>query len=128
MIVVGCTAQGNLFTHHDIDLFPACFVSLTATTPSTWHVDLILILWPIFFVAATQQDPHQKPRDFKKSVEWVAERARKTAVIVRLPRPAQGASTFDGLRSNVASLEQTDEPPYWETTLPPQQSDRKQVR
>ncbi|CAN0234313.1 unnamed protein product, partial [Ectocarpus sp. 8 AP-2014] len=30
--------------------------------------DLLLILWPLCFVAAAQQDPHLKPRTFKKSV------------------------------------------------------------
>lgn len=28
-----------------------------------------MILWPIFFVAASQQDPQYKPRDFKKAVK-----------------------------------------------------------
>ncbi|CAM9347653.1 unnamed protein product, partial [Ectocarpus sp. 12 AP-2014] len=36
--------------------------------------DLLLILWPLCFVAATQQDPHLKPRTFKKSVIRGAER------------------------------------------------------
>ena len=27
-----------------------------------------MILWPIFFVAASHQDPHLKPRNFKKTV------------------------------------------------------------
>eukprot|EP00752_Nemacystus_decipiens_P016554 g14796.t1 len=30
--------------------------------------DLLMILWPIFFVAASHQHPHLKPRNFKKSV------------------------------------------------------------
>lgn len=30
--------------------------------------DLLLLLWPVFFVAATRQDPHLKVRNFKKSV------------------------------------------------------------
>lgn len=27
-----------------------------------------MLLWPIFFVAASQQRPHLKPRNFKKAV------------------------------------------------------------
>ena len=50
------------------------------------------------------------------------------AVTVRIPRPVKGASTFDGLRSNPGRSDQTDEPPHWETTLPPHQSQRQQVR
>ena len=128
MTCVPCTVQGNLFTYRDIDLFPACVVSSIATIPSMWHVDLILILWPIFFVAATQETPHQQLRDLKKSVGWVAERAVDAAVTVRIARPVKGASTFDGLRSNPGRSDQTDEPPHWETTLPPHQSQRQQVR
>ncbi|CAB1102054.1 unnamed protein product [Ectocarpus sp. CCAP 1310/34] len=30
--------------------------------------DLLMIIWPIFFVAASRQDPHLKPRNFKESV------------------------------------------------------------
>ncbi|CAB1108528.1 unnamed protein product [Ectocarpus sp. CCAP 1310/34] len=30
--------------------------------------DLLMLVWPIFFVAASRQDPHLKPRNFKKSV------------------------------------------------------------
>lgn len=30
--------------------------------------DLLLLLWPVFFVAATRQNPHLKVRNFRKSV------------------------------------------------------------
>lgn len=79
--------------------------------------DLILILWPIFFVAATQQDPHLKPRDFKKSAEWVAERARGAAESASIPRQVKGATTFEGVRPTVNFPEQAAEPPYWESRL-----------
>ncbi|CAM9827146.1 unnamed protein product, partial [Hapterophycus canaliculatus] len=37
--------------------------------------DLLLILWPIFFVTASRQQPHLKVRNFKKAVVRGSERA-----------------------------------------------------
>lgn len=92
--------------------------------------DLLLILWPLFFVAATQQDPHMKPRDFKKIAGWAVESAKVAASTSGLARPSEGATTFDGLRSGAGRRERPAEPPYWEAAVPPQrqQSERNQVR
>ena len=39
--------------------------------------DLILIVWPIFFVAVSYEPPHLKPRNFRESAARVTETATK---------------------------------------------------
>lgn len=39
--------------------------------------DLILIAWPIFFVAVSYEPPHLKPRNFRESAARVTETATK---------------------------------------------------
>lgn len=49
--------------------------------------DILLILWPLFFVAATRQDPHLKPRTFKKSVVRGIERTAGITKAIARPGP-----------------------------------------
>ena len=51
------------------------------------RVDLILILWPIFFVAVTRQEPRPKPRKFSKPARKIAEKIGLAGTTVHLPRP-----------------------------------------
>eukprot|EP00903_Cladosiphon_okamuranus_P009900 g9402.t1 len=49
-----------------IEIDPLDVAELFGNVGGFW--DLLMILWPIFFVAASQQDPHLKPRNFRKTV------------------------------------------------------------
>ena len=86
--------------------------------PPCKSADLLLILWPIFFVAATQQEPQLKPRTFKKSITRGAERA--AGIAKAIPRPAQTRrSTSVGPCDsfNISRMEEAR--PSWDRTLPP---------
>ncbi|CAM9707380.1 unnamed protein product [Ectocarpus fasciculatus] len=64
--------------------------------------DLLMIMWPIFFVAASRQDPHLKPRNFKKSVAKGIEGLRI------------GEDKHSGARDDFNSSHHVEERPYWE--------------
>lgn len=51
--------------------------------------DLILIVWPILFVAASYEAPYLKPRNFRKSVMRATETATKV-----FPARVQGSTSF----------------------------------
>ncbi|CAM9655141.1 unnamed protein product, partial [Ectocarpus sp. 13 AM-2016] len=85
--------------------------------------DLLLLLWPIFFISASRQDPHLKGRNFKKSVTRGSDR------VVDLTRRVNSAASLDlpyrlrrkaGDRQSNATDEDEERPPAWETggTLP----------
>lgn len=84
--------------------------------------DLLLLLWPIFFISASRQDPHLKGRNFKKSVTRGSDR------VVDLTRRVNNASLDlphrlrrkTGDRKSNATDEDEERPPAWETggTLP----------
>lgn len=68
--------------------------------------DLILIIWPIVFVAASYEAPHLKPRNFRKSVMRVTETATKV-----LPARVQGSTSFtlEGrMRSQIDTYQEED--------------------
>ncbi|CAB1105832.1 unnamed protein product [Ectocarpus sp. CCAP 1310/34] len=79
--------------------------------------DLILILWPIFFVAISRPEPHLKPRNFKKSVARTVERASGVTKTVanlgpmrrlesmEMRNKTSGASLEDGFQEEPAPLE-----------------------
>eukprot|EP00904_Undaria_pinnatifida_P010891 jgi/Undpi1/6932/HiC_scaffold_21.g09406.m1 len=70
--------------------------------------DLILILWPIFFVAATREGPRVKPRNFRKSVSRVAERAKIVNPKTAFQRPLKRSMPV-GCQSG-RSLSASDQP------------------
>ncbi|CAM9518546.1 unnamed protein product [Laminaria digitata] len=81
--------------------------------------DLILILWPICFVAATRESPRLKPRNLKKSVTRAAERAKGLKSTVSIARQLRRSMPTDGLSGR--RVQRTDQPverPYWEPTQP----------
>eukprot|EP00904_Undaria_pinnatifida_P008136 jgi/Undpi1/4452/HiC_scaffold_17.g07806.m1 len=83
--------------------------------------DLILLLWPIFFVAATRENPTLKPRNLKKSVQRVG---TSIGFAASLKRSSSGSS--DSSRC-VHPLEQPGERPYWESHRPAYKSARALV-
>ncbi|CAM9401821.1 unnamed protein product [Ectocarpus fasciculatus] len=82
--------------------------------------DLLLILWPLFFVAATQQDPHLKPRTFKKSVIRGAERAAGVTKVLARAAPMRHSSTAKQAAA-VDGFEESEEAPPWERNPAPRQ-------
>lgn len=89
--------------------------------PLLRRIDLILILWPIFFVAATRQDPHLKPRDFKRSAEIVGGVTGFTGVTASLAGPLKrtmARGDKGGREIDVDATEHQIERPYWEDSPP----------
>ncbi|CAM9989958.1 unnamed protein product [Ectocarpus sp. 12 AP-2014] len=82
--------------------------------------DLLLILWPLCFVAATQQDPHLKPRTFKKSVVRGAERAASVSKAIARAAPINPSNTKSA-SSAVDGFEDEEEVPAWDRRPAPQQ-------
>lgn len=83
------------------------------------RTDLILVLWPIFFVAATRQDPHLKPRDFRRSAETVAGVTGFTGVTATLAGPLKRTMARGDRGGREIDVDATDrqiERPYWEDT------------
>lgn len=81
--------------------------------------DLILILWPIFFVAATRQEPHLKPRDFKKPAAILAGKPSLAGVTASLPRPLKRRMSTGGQTGRTIDIaEHQIERPYWEPPSP----------
>eukprot|EP00903_Cladosiphon_okamuranus_P013102 g12221.t1 len=87
--------------------------------------DLLLILWPLCFVAATQQEPTLKPRTFRKSIIRGAERAAGVKKVVARVAPIRRNSSA---ASAVDSFAGAQELPYWEHKQPsPRQSEPPRV-
>ncbi|CAM9171945.1 unnamed protein product, partial [Ectocarpus sp. 8 AP-2014] len=84
--------------------------------------DLLLILWPLCFVAATQEDPHLKPRTFKKSVMRGAERAAGVTKVIARAVPMRHSGTTRQAAA-VDGFEGSEEVPPWER----QPAQRQQV-
>eukprot|EP00904_Undaria_pinnatifida_P008146 jgi/Undpi1/4461/HiC_scaffold_17.g07815.m1 len=80
--------------------------------------DLILILWPIFFVSATRESPTLKPRNLRKSVVRAAERAKNVTPTVVLPRPLRRTMSVNGGSRSIQTSDQPVEVPYWENPPP----------
>eukprot|EP00904_Undaria_pinnatifida_P000588 jgi/Undpi1/1052/HiC_scaffold_10.g04515.m1 len=77
--------------------------------------DLLLLLWPIFFVAATREDPHLKARSFRKSI------ARGSERVVGLSQPVRMSLSLRRRRDLIAQARQRttvagDLRPAWEDT------------
>ncbi|CAM9828362.1 unnamed protein product [Ectocarpus fasciculatus] len=82
--------------------------------------DLLLILWPLCFVAAVQQDPHLKPRTFKKSVTRGAERAAGVSKSIARAAPI-GRSSTTRHADAVDGFQDREEVPSWERRAAPRQ-------
>ncbi|CAM9349566.1 unnamed protein product [Ectocarpus sp. 13 AM-2016] len=65
--------------------------------------DLLMLLWPIFFVAASRQDPHLKPRNFKKAVAKGLEGLRIGELVTTGTR-----------KDGSSNPEDEEEKPHWE--------------
>ena len=84
-----------------------------------FRVELILILWPIFFVAITREEPNLKPREFKKLVGMVAEPIGVARRTVSLPWPLKRSMPTGGHNEErIDVAEQQIARPYWEPTSP----------
>lgn len=89
---------------------------------SRLSADLLLLLWPVFFISASRQDPHLKGRNFKKSVTRGSDRVvdltrRVNNASLDLPHPLRRKT---GSKRRNATDEDEERPPTWETggTLP----------
>ncbi|CAN0315183.1 unnamed protein product, partial [Ascophyllum nodosum] len=71
--------------------------------------DLILIFWPFFFVAASREPPHLKPRNFRKSVVRVKEK-----VTNMLEKMSVAPTSRDPPRSSFHDEQQEEILPDWE--------------
>eukprot|EP00904_Undaria_pinnatifida_P008172 jgi/Undpi1/4485/HiC_scaffold_17.g07839.m1 len=74
--------------------------------------DLLLLLWPVFFVAATREDPHLKGRNFRKSVTRGSER------VAGLSKPIRRSGSSLVHRGELArrtAPESDSERPKWDT-------------
>lgn len=93
------------------EINPFEFAEMFGNIGGFW--DLLLILWPIFFVATTQQDPHLKSRTLKKSVVRGAERAAGIAKVIPRPGPMRrSGSTKTGHPTPLE--DDLEEQPSWE--------------
>lgn len=64
-----------------------------------------MVLWPIFFVAASQQDPHLKPRNFRKTMVKGIEGIRT--------RDSRANAAKEGFGARVGP-HVVEETPHWE--------------
>ena len=74
--------------------------------------DLILILWPIFFVAASPETPHLKPRNFRKSAVRAKEKITNVGPVI-LQSLSVASTRRDPPRSTFCD-EQGEILPAWE--------------
>eukprot|EP00903_Cladosiphon_okamuranus_P005847 g5787.t1 len=78
--------------------------------------DLLLVLWPIFFVAVGEEQPRLKPRNFTKSVVRGAERAAGITKVVAVLDPRRRTSSVEAGKS-ASSIEdglELERRPSWE--------------
>ena len=61
------------------------FTEYTPAPPSSRSADLLLLLWPIFFVTAARPDPHLRVRNFKKSAARGSERVASVSETLCMP-------------------------------------------
>lgn len=78
--------------------------------------DLLLIFWPIFFVAAARQDPHLKVRNFRKSVVRGSQHARRiTSTVTSIGPPLKRRRPF-GTSGEGSGLDKQEETPSWDAS------------
>ena len=119
-----CTVRFAVHEYNYIFYTDSVFSPCPPTRPPLRRIDLILMLWPICFVAATRQGPHLKPREFGKSVEAVAgvTVSGVTGFVgvtaSRQGPPISAMTCGDQCGKPAHSTERQIEHPYWET-IPP---------
>ena len=74
--------------------------------------DLILIFWPLLFVAASEEIPNLKPRNFRKSAVWAKEKVTRVAPAM-LHNLSTASTTNDPPRATFND-EQGEELPTWQ--------------
>lgn len=83
--------------------------------PCSRAPDLLLLLWPVFFIAATREEPQLKARNFRKCVTRGVEQARRTTMIIAEARPRrQGQENFTVCCNQAVS--KSEERAAWEAT------------
>ena len=99
------------------EIDPFDFAEILGEIGGFW--DLILIAWPIFFVALSNEAPNLKARNFRKS----AVRAAETVTKVGLPKIMRGlrASSTDG-------AEEGEQTPEWDRAVAPSTYQQVQAR
>ena len=76
--------------------------------------DLLLLLWPVFFVTAARQDPHLRVRNFRKSATRGSERVASVSKTLCLPL-AKGRRGALARRAGQRTTGETgEERPSWE--------------
>ena len=114
-----CTVRFAVHEYNYIFYTDSVFSPCPPTRPLLRRIDLILMLWPICFVAATRQGPHLKPREFKRSAETVAKAVRLKRVTTSLQGPLKRTMGDKGGRQiDDEATERQIQQPYWETTPP----------
>ena len=109
------------------EIDPFDFAEILGEIGGFW--DLILIAWPIFFVALSNEAPNLKARNFRKS----AVRAAETVTKVGLPKIMRGlraSSTDDWRRAGKRQdgAEEGELMPEWDRAVAPSTYQQVQAR
>lgn len=83
-----------------------------------YAVDLLFILWPVFFIAASRQDPHLKVRNFRKSIARGATRARGVSATTSISHPLRPRMKIAGGSGNYVSSIEEEQRPAWDIADP----------
>lgn len=78
--------------------------------------DLLLLLWPVFFVTAARQPPHLRVRNFKKSASRGSERVASVSEQLCLPLSLRRRKELARRSRRRNSAETSEERPTWEIT------------
>lgn len=95
--MLSCTLTHLLLTA------PRLYILIPPTPSHNSTPDLLLILWPIFFVAVAEEQPNLKPRNFTKSVVRGAERAAVITKVVAVLDPLRRTTPVDAGNTKTAS-------------------------
>ena len=87
---------------------------LTHPPVLSFAADLLLLLWPVFFVAATRQDPHLKVRNFKKAVTRGSQRMVEFSEPVRLSLSSKRRSALAKRAGQKSAARTVEERPAWD--------------
>lgn len=78
--------------------------------------DFLLLLWPLFFVAAARQEPHLKVRNIRKSIARGSERVVDFSQPVFLSAPLRRRNELARRAVQPATANAGSETPTWENT------------
>ena len=76
--------------------------------------DLLLLLWPVFFVAVARQDPHLKVRNFKKSMKEGSENVVRFVQPVRLSSSLRRRNELGKRAGQQTAADTGEKRPAWE--------------